>query len=386
MITVLEVISDTNIGGAGVLLHSRLKHTDKTRFRTAVLMPKGSALLSRFSKDNIKCIEMNGCKNTSFDILAIFEMIGIINKYKPDIVNTHGCMSARIAAYICRVPARIYTRHCAFEVPKIFEYAIVKKAFSMANKLLSHRIIAVANAAKENLISMGIDGADIAVIINGVEGLRYLNAEERSKVRKSLGLSDNNIVIGICARLEEYKDHKCFLKAAALLCERSDKYRFLIIGDGSKREELKNFAETLGMDKFVYFTGFAQDVAPYINITDIQVNCSVGTETSSLALSEGMSIGKPSVVSDFGGNPYMVKDGENGLLYKKGDAFELAKAIERISNDKSLYQKMSENAKERFVSELNIQKTVSETEGLYLSVYQAEKSKEKTEKKRLALI
>ena len=80
----------------------------------------------------------------------------------------------------------------------------------------------------------------------------------------------------------------------------------------------------------------------------------------------------------------MVKDGENGLLYKKGDAFELAKAIERISNDKSLYQKMSENAKERFVSELNIQKTVSETEGLYLSVYQAEKSKEKTEKKRLA--
>lgn len=384
MIKVLEVISDTNIGGAGVLLHSRLKCTDKTRFSTAVLMPKGSALLTRLSKDNIKCIEMNGCKNTSFDFFAIFEMIGIINKYKPDIVNTHGCMSARIAAYLCGVPARIYTRHCAFDIPKIFEYSIVKKVFSSANKLLSHRIIAVANAAKKNLTDMGIDGKDITVIINGVEGLRCLNAEERSKVRKSLGLSDDNIVIGICARLEEYKDHKCFLRAAALLCERSDKYRFLIIGDGSKREELKNFAKTLGIDKIVYFTGFAQDVAPYINITDIQVNCSVGTETSSLALSEGMSIGKPSVASDFGGNPYMIRNGENGLLYRKGDSRELARAIEKISNDKDLYQKMSEKAKERFNSELNIQKTTTETESLYLSIYYKNRSKEKAEKKRLA--
>ncbi len=384
MIKVIELTSDTNIGGAGVLLHSRLKYTDKTRFRTAVLIPKGSALVSRFSKDNIKCIEMNGCKNTSFDFFAIFEMIGIINKYNPDIVNTHGCMSARIAAYICRVPARIYTRHCAFEVPKIFEYSAVKKAVSTANKLLSHRIIAVANAAKENLIHMGVHESDITVIINGVEGLRYLNAEERSKIRKSLGFSDDNIVIGICARLEEYKDHKCLLRAAALLCERSDKYRFLIIGEGSMKEELEVFAKTLGIDKFVYFTGFVHDVTLYINITDIQVNCSIGTETSSLALSEGMSIGKPSVASDFGGNPYMIKDGENGLLYRKGDAHELASSIEKLSNDKALYQKMSENAKKRFASELNIQKTVSETERLYLSVYRTEKSKEKTEKKRLA--
>lgn len=384
MIKVLEVISDTNIGGAGVLLHSRLRHTDKTRFSTAVLMPKGSALLSRFSKDNIKCIEMNGCKNSSFDIPAIFEIICVMKKYKPDIVNTHGCMSARIAAYLCRVPARIYTRHCAFEIPKIFEFSAVRKISSKANKLLSHKIIAVAEAAKKNLTDMGIGGNDITVIINGVEGLRYLNADEKRRARKDLGFSDDNIVIGICARLEEYKDHKCFLRAAALLCKNSDSYRFLMIGEGSMREELEAFAKDLGIYKFVRFTGFAQDVAPYVNITDIQVNCSVGTETSSLALSEGMSIGKPSVASDFGGNPYMIKDGENGLLYKKGDAHELAMAIEKLSNDKPLYKKMSGNAKQRFLSELNIQKTASETESLYLSVYHNNRSKEKTEKKRLA--
>jgi glycosyltransferase involved in cell wall biosynthesis len=384
MIKVLEVISDTNIGGAGVLLHSRLRHTDKMRFSTAVLVPKESALLSRFSKDNIKCIEMKGCQNRSLDVLAVLEIVRIINNYKPDIVNTHGCMSARIAAFACGVPVRIYTRHCAFDIPKIFESSTVRKISSKVNKLLSHKIIAVADAAKKNLTDMGIDGKDIHVIINGVEGLRYLDAEKRTEIRKELGFSDDDIVVGICARLEPYKDHKCFLRAAALLCESSDKYRFLIIGEGSIRKELEAFAKSLGIYRFVRFIGFAQDVSPYINITDIQVNCSVGTETSSLALSEGMSIGKPSVASDFGGNPYMIKDGKNGILYKKGDALELAKAIEKISKDKALYQKMSDESKKRFASELNIQKTVLETERLYLSLYKERKTKEKFEKKRIA--
>ena len=382
MIKVLEIISDTNIGGAGVLLHSRLKHTDKTRFSTAVLMPKGSALLSRFSKDNIKCIEINGCQNSSLDILAIFEIIKVMKKYKPDIVNTHGCMSARIVAFFCRVPARIYTRHCAFEVPKIFGYSAVRKISTSANKLLSHHIIAVADAAKENLVRMGIDSNDITVIINGVEGLRYLSEDERNEVRKRLGFSKEHIVIGICARLEEYKDHKCLLRAASLLCKHSDKYRFLMIGEGSIKAELEFFAKSLMIYDRVRFVGFADDVAPYINITDIQVNCSIGTETSSLALSEGMSLGKPSVASDFGGNHNMIKNGENGLLYKKGDAFNLACAIEKIANDKALYQKMSKKSKERFASELNIQKTTLETERLYLSVYEQQVGK--TEKKRLA--
>ena len=44
MIKVIEVISDTNIGGAGILLINRLKHTNKELFDTTVILPKGSKL------------------------------------------------------------------------------------------------------------------------------------------------------------------------------------------------------------------------------------------------------------------------------------------------------------------------------------------------------
>ena len=90
-----------------------------------------------------------------------------------------------------------------------------------------------------------------------------------------------------------------------------------------------------------------------------------------MAISEGMSIGIPIVASDFGGNPYMVKNGVNGFLYKKRDASDLAQKIQSIAENKSLYKEMSHNAEKRFFDELNIKNTVCETEKLYRLLYNA---------------
>ena len=57
------------------------------------------------------------------------------------------------------------------------------------------------------------------------------------------------------------------------------------------------------------FLGFVQNVAEILSILDIQCNCSYGTEASSLALIEGMSLGLATVASDYGGNPWQVDDG-----------------------------------------------------------------------------
>ena len=314
MIKVLEIISDTNIGGAGVLLYSRLKHSDRSNFKTWVVLPKNSQLKKRMIIENIECIEMDRCKDSSFDVIGIFELINIIKKYRPDIINTHACMSARIAAMLCNVPIRIYTRHCAFPVSRILRIPLTAKISGRVHEMLSTQMIAVAYAAKENLMQMGIASKKIKVIINGVEGITELDYNEKVKIRSMLGFGENDIVVGICARLEKCKDHECFLKAAKLLSDTADKYKFIIIGDGGLRAELDAMTRRLKLSNIVRFIGFVEDVTPYLNILDIQVNCSVGTETSSLALSEGMSIGLPSVASDFGGNPYMIEHGVNGLL------------------------------------------------------------------------
>ncbi|MBR6680088.1 MAG: glycosyltransferase [Clostridia bacterium] len=360
---IIECITDTNIGGAGVLLVNRLSHTDLQKYDITVLLPKGSLLKRKLLPLGVKFIEIKGRGDRSFNIGAFFEYVRIIRSHSPDVINAHSSLTFRIAARLCRVPVRICTRHCAYPVSLRFKIPILRYLFAKIERALTHRYIAVAEAAKENLVEMGVPSERIKVIINGAQALRKISEEEKRFLRNSLDIPLDTTLLVICARLEECKGHKYLLEA---MSDESLKAIYLLImGSGSLEKELKERARALGIDKRVRFLGFIWDIAPYMNIADINVNCSVGTETSCLALSEGMSLSKPAVASDYGGNPYMIKDGENGFLYPMTDVKKLSLAIARLSNDKKLYSVMSEASKKRFDGELNAAEMSRKTYAFY---------------------
>ena len=373
---VYEAISDSNIGGAGILLVTRLKHSNRKEFQTTVLLPKNSELKSRLREISIPTIEIDGGADRSFALQTIASYCAIFRRDRPQLVNCHGCFSARIAAKICRIPC-VYTRHCAYPPKKWQTMCLGKAMIGAIQSFFCDTVIAVADAAKQNLLDMGVPEKKIHVIINGVDGLRKIDERERESLRSDLNFPSYAIVIGICARLEPCKGHFDLLKAAELLLQCADRYRFLIVGSGSMEKELKMFCQSHHLNYAVRFVGFQKDVAPYVNLFDILANCSVGTETSSLAISEAMSLGIPAVVSDYGGNPHMVKNETNGLLYPTHNYTALAEQIHRIANDFELYQKLSVGARERFLSEFQATHMVKQTEALYRSVIRRDGSTRK---------
>ena len=362
---IVEVISDTNIGGAGVLLCNRMKYRDQERFSYCVILPRGSALKERFEALGVDVWEVDVVGDRSFSLAAIPRYCEALHRLRPDLVHCHGSLSCRIAALLCRVPRRVYTRHCVYPLPSWQRCAPARWLVGGGQMLLSHRMIAVAEAARDNLLQMGVSPRRITVIVNGADPLRPCSEEERARLRRKLQIPSDATVVGICARLEACKNHRCFLEAAKLLLGSKRQYRFLIVGEGSLGAELRAWCREQGIETYVIFTGFARDVSPYFHVMDINVNCSVGTETSSLSLSEGMSLGIPAVVSDYGGNPYMVRHGENGLVYPRGRPDLLAEAIERLRQDRELYRRLSENARRRFAEELNARRMTKKTEQLY---------------------
>ena len=78
MIHVVEAISDMNIGGAGRLLISRIKNSDKERFKYTVILPKDSLLVSPLKNAGANIIQINGCANNSADLKCIFLIYKII--------------------------------------------------------------------------------------------------------------------------------------------------------------------------------------------------------------------------------------------------------------------------------------------------------------------
>ena len=376
MIKVAEAISDMNIGGAGRLLLDRIEHSDKSRFSYTVILPKGSALVSCFKKIGVKTVEIQGCYDKSLDFKSLYRFYRAIKNISPNILNSHACINARIAGRLARVDANIYTRHCDFPIRKMYTLSVVRRFLGVAFDILNNGVIAVSDSARKNLLKLGVSDSKIKVIINGAQRLRRISNEEKSNLKRRLNIPPDSIVVSIFARLEEYKDHKTFLRAAKrlMLC---DKYYFLIVGDGALADELKKYASRLNIEPKVRFLGFVDDVSPIMNITDVNVNCSIGTETSSLALSEGMSLGVPAIASDYEGNKYIVKNGVNGLIFSQRNDRELARKILYLTRNEKLYSSCSKNAIKRFNNELNAKRMAAETEKYYIDLLKKKTARQK---------
>lgn len=368
MIKVLNVLTDTNIGGAGRIIVQYLRCFDRERFDVVNVLPSGSALIPLIEDAGYRIIETKYGHDRSFERGAVGELCRIIKAEKPDIVHTHSSFAGKMAAYLCGVKSRIYTRHCVFDMPKKLTTFPGKQINGFVNNTLSTAIVAVANAAADNLTETGVDARKITVIVNGVEPMPEADAAARTAFRHSLGIADDDFVCLISARLEVYKGHSYLLDTAKLISDSvSDRrVRFIIMGDGAERSALEKKAEELGVSENVMFTGFVKNVADYYNIADLSLNCSWGTEASSLALAEGMSLGKPAVVTDFGGNPYMITSGVNGIVVPKKDSAAMADAISDIVRSPELYEKLSRGARSEYSAKFTSDVMTRKLEALYM--------------------
>lgn len=355
MIKVIQVSSDTNIGGAGKCILTYLKFFNRELFDVSCVVPEGSLLVPLMEERGVSVFQINSMKDKSFDIKAIRELISIFKREKPDIVHAHASMSAKIAAKLsgCRV---VYTRHSVFEPSPKISNGIGKVASGLANNLTADKIIAVAEAAKDNLTATGVDERKITVLLNGVEPLVSVSPEEKTKLKEKYGVAEDEKVISILARLNVVKGHKYLVDAAKLVKEKGIKAKFLIAGTGDMEAEIKKQIERENLSDTVLMLGFVKEVSEILNITDIQANCSFGTEATSLALLEGMSLRVPAVVTNYGGNPGVIKDGENGFLVPTHNAEAMAEKLCLLLENAELYGKMQTSCEriynEKFTAEV----------------------------------
>lgn len=370
MIKLIHFITDTNIGGAGRLLCNQIKNMEGSEFEITVALPRHSALVSELAELNCRLIELYYGADASFDKKSVAEDYKIIRSLHPDIVHSHASLSSRIAATACRVPTRIFTRHCSFPLSSIAKNPLVRALSGAANSLFSTSILAVSESARQDLISTGCNANRITTVINGVDPVRIISEDEKNCLMQRLGIEKDNFLIGIFARLEPYKGHKTLLEAAAICKKYYPNFRFLVVGDGSERAALEDYAARLGVADTVRFLGFCADVAPLFNIIDLNVNCSFGTETSSLALSEGMSLGIPAVASDYPGNMHMVKNAVNGLIFPQNNPRALAMEIIRMYRDRELYETCRIGAYKRYKEEFNARAMTEKMLDFYRKEYQ----------------
>ena len=210
-----------------------------------------------------------------------------------------------------------------------------------------------------------IDTRKIEIIPNGVDLERFKMNGHQKTLRASLGLKDDEKVVGIVAMLRPEKAHEVFLKAAAEIHTRCPSTRFLIIGEGPERHKLESLAVSLKLMPAVHFLGARNDIPQILSLLDVAVLSSHAVvETLSNAVLEYMAAAKPVVSTKVGSLSEQVEEGKTGFLVPPEDWKALAERVIELLENSELAQSMGEAGRKKVEKDYSIERMIDKTEAL----------------------
>ena len=205
--------------------------------------------------------------------------------------------------------------------------------------------------------SRGVPADRLTVIPNGVDVARFRQSVEdrRRHVEAEYGLDDTRVVLFV-GTVTPRKGVKDLIRAAGqVLPDRDEDVRLVVVGKSDMEpeytESVRSAVEELGIEQHVLFTGFVPDeqIPAFYDLAEVFVLPSY-EEGSSIAVTEAIASGTPTVGARISGIEQQLVDGEHGLLVEPGDVEGLAEALGTLLDDEerlgAMARAMGERAEE----------------------------------------
>jgi glycosyltransferase involved in cell wall biosynthesis len=239
----------------------------------------------------------------------------------------------------------------------------------------AQRVICVSEPAKNHLMTNWNMPADkIVVLPNAVDIHRFApHPNLRAETRASLKLTTEPLLVFV-GSFYQWHDIVTLLNSFVLVLKSNSQTRLVLVGDGTEREKMMQYAKDLGVDHAVQFTGHVThaEVSRFANVADIAVVPVPAMKQtmwlSPMKLFEYMASGKAVVASAMGQIVNVVHDNENGLLVPAGDVDAMTDAINRLIVDPDLRARLGQQARETAVKNHSWEQYLSQLEILFESV------------------
>ncbi|MBU2541437.1 MAG: glycosyltransferase family 4 protein [Candidatus Omnitrophica bacterium] len=379
-IKVLRIIARLNIGGPArhtILLTEGLNNDkfDSVLVSGVVDSYEGDMTYLANEKDVKPIIipELGRKISLRNDLISFYKLFQIIKKEQPDIIHTHTAKAGtlgRLAALLYKFtqnPRRkrkksrlVHTFHG--HVLHSYFAGFKTRIFILVEHILARftdRIIAVSNEVKNELIKLKIgDFKKIIVIPLGLDLDKLFSIPESR--------NNSQVNVGIIGRLVPIKNHYMFIKAIKLLtnCKpQGTDYKFIIAGDGELRESLKSNSRKLGVERFIEFIGWQNNLVDLYSNLDIVVLTSLN-EGTPVSLIEAMASARPVVATKVGGVKDLVNE-ERGFLVESNDVDAFACALRKLIDEQGLRIRLGQSGREFVKERFNKTRLINDIVGLY---------------------
>ncbi len=300
----------------------------------------------------------------------------IIKEFRPDVVHIHNCSriispSPILAAKHLKVPIIMTIHDFHLMCPRLWlnkkNGNVCKNGFGnhclwsncRSNKegylyfpyfwlkflkILLHRKLVINNvnfftAPSKSLVNY----AKKNMHINRILLIPTFIPENNLKNKQQIVTNFNNLLF--VGRLSREKGVDILIKAISMVIRVKPNIKLKVIGEGSDKQRLLKLTHDLMLNKYVDFTGHIDNkiIHKYFKKSAILILPSLLYEHYPLVIFESQSYGVPVLGSDTGEIPELIKNGFNGIIFKKGNSFDLASKICQILSDRHDLVEMSKN-------------------------------------------
>ncbi|MBD0313990.1 MAG: glycosyltransferase family 4 protein, partial [Microcoleus sp. T3-bin5] len=211
-----------------------------------------------------------------------------------------------------------------------------------------YKVIFVADATRDRYLPLN-SHHNFTVIHNGLDLSKLENSENSELARKSLGVAGKDVVILLLGTVCERKGQQDLVKALSLLPDKwHNKIRCFIVGDRPSiySNQLAALVGELpqNLQQRVTVVPETSETGKYYQAADIFV-CTSRVESFPRVILEAMACDLPIITTPVFGIKEQVRPGINGLFYTPDRPEELAASLHTLLEDKSLRQRLAENAK-----------------------------------------
>ena len=369
---ILQVIPKLGYGGAETGCYD-LAHFLYEKDCKSFIITSGGQLLKYVKKNKVKIFRLPvHSKNIILMLFNTLIISLIVLIYNIDIVHARSRAPAWSCLWACFLTRRkfVTTFHGTYNFSNAF------KKFYNSVMVKSKLIIAgsnfIFNHINENYEKFLDSKNKLMVIFRGIN-LEYFDEGNITDNKRKKLISDWNLdlekkTILLPGRLTSWKGQNILIEALNILIEDYYKTNFqaVILGSDQGRKiyskKLFSLVERYQLNQKVRFITHAKDMPVAYSVADIVVSSSIEPEAFGRVAVEAQAMKKPIVASDIGGSKETVLHEKSGILYKAGDARELAKVLNKlIELDKEALYSMGNEGRKNVTRKFDVEKMCQTT-------------------------
>ena len=198
---------------------------------------------------------------------------------------------------------------------------------------------------------------------------KFRPAPKSEQLRLAFGLTTDDPVAGIVARVQKHRDFPLLLSAVEEVVREIPQFKLLIVGRGTHIDTIaRQPVKKRRLQNNVIFTGYRDDdYQDVLNLFDFKIFIHPGSDGSCRAVREALASGKPVVATRRGILPELIKDGKTGLLVDD-NPHDLARAIITMFREKEKRMNFSRAARKYAEDVLNQQRYVEKVLVCYKTI------------------